>query len=188
MSFNPYAPPEYNPDNFSGGGADGPAQAWGVEEVLRQSWEIVKQHWVALIFGPMIGGAIANVPAQLVSGAGTGSKKEETIIVLAIVGAVLSFFIQTYFTAGVIQMTLTAARGGVPQVMQVFQGGSAYGRLLGTSLLSGLAVLLGFILLIVPGIILGLGFSPGYYYAVDAGKGLIELARELNQTNGHKGQ
>lgn len=189
MSFNPYAPPQSFPDQpvpVPAGGAGGP-QPWGIEEVLRSSWEIVKQHWVALIFGPLIGGVIGNVPAQILNQIGAASKDQDTIIAMAGVGMVIGFFVQTFFTAGTIQLALTAARGGAPQVMQVFSGGSAYLRLLGTSLLVTLAIMGGFLLLIVPGIILALGFSMAPYYAVDAGMGPVEAMKaSWEATTGHK--
>ncbi len=189
MTFNPYAPPQTFPDPSSPvvAGGNGAPQPWSIEEVLRQSWEIVKQHWVPLIFGPLIGGVIGSVPGQILNTVGRASKDQDTIIAMAVVGGLIGFFVQTFFTAGTIQLSLTAARGGPPQVMQVFSGGSAYLRLLGTNLLVTLAILGGFLLLIVPGIILALGFSMAPYYAVDAGMGPVEAMKaSWNAMNGHK--
>lgn len=178
MSFNPYAPPQAVPEFPTAGSAPaGSPQPWGIEEVIRSAWDIVKVHWVALIFGPLIGGVIGSVPGQIIQTAGNASRDKDTIIATVVIGTIINFFIQTYFTAGAIKMALTAARNGPPQVMQVFSGGSAYGRLLGTSLLVTLVVLLGFVLLVVPGIILALGLSMAPYYAVDAGMGPVEAMR-----------
>lgn len=187
VSFNPYAPPEHHPDQPAPRAAGAGPQPWGVEEVLRQSWEIVKQHWVALIFGPLIGSVIGSVPGQIFNSVGRASQDKDTIIAMAVVGGIVGFFVQTFFTAGAMQLALTGARGGAPQVTQVFSGGPAYLRLLGTSLLVTLAIMGGLLLLVVPGIILALGFSMAPYYAVDAGMGPVEAMRaSWNAMDGHK--
>lgn len=169
------------------GSRRGPAQAWSVDEVVRQAWEIVKQHWVALIFGPLIGSILGAIPGQILQGIGRASNDRDTIFLMTVLSALIGMFVQTFFTAGMIKLALTAARSGSPQISEVFSGGSAYLRLLGTSLLTGVVVGFGFILLIVPGIILAIGLAMAPYYAVDAEMGPVDAMKaSWEAMNGHK--
>ncbi|MBK8256151.1 MAG: hypothetical protein IPK82_26215 [Polyangiaceae bacterium] len=191
MSFNPYAPPEveFRETPPTPGMNAGPSSDFGIEEVLRQAWETVKVHWVALVFGPMIGGVIGGFPGQIVSGIGNASKDKDTMIGTTIAAVVIGMIIQTFFTAGAIQMQLTAARGGTPEVMQIFKGGPHYLRLLGTQLLVMLVCLGGCLLLVIPGIYLAFAFSMAPYYAVDAELGPIEAMRaSWDATRDKRGQ
>lgn len=167
---------------------EGAPQPWDIGEVLQSAWDVVKVHWAPLIFGPLLGGVLSNAPSQVLGGVARGAGDRDTILVMSVVGGLIAYVVQTFFTAGAMKMALTAARRGEPQFAQVFSGGSAFLRLLGTNFLVMLAVLLGMLCLIVPGIILGLGFSMAPYYAVDAGMGPIEaMGASWNATKGHKG-
>ena len=62
---------------------------------------------------------------------------------------------------------LSIARSGRPRFEEVFSGFNAFVRNMAIGLLVALAVGLGTLLLIIPGIILGVGLSMAYYIAID---------------------
>lgn len=201
MTFNPYAPPEEKPPFPSDGSAgdgpigDGPPQAWSAEDVLRTGWETTKVHWAPLVVGPIIAGVIAAAPGQILqfaagtsAGAGRRPPETETLVVVTVLSTLIGMVAQTFFQAGTIRLFLQAARGRSPEIAEIFRGGPAFFRLLGANILVGLAVLIGTLALIVPGVILALGFSMTPYYVVDTGMGPVEaMQASWRATTGHKG-
>jgi uncharacterized membrane protein len=190
-NFNPYAPPQANIEASSfGQHASGTPVPWSVGEVISLSWDLVKKHWPALVFGPVIAQILAAIPGQLggVLGAIGGLSEDVTLLIslpLTIVGMILGFWLQ----GGTMKMFLSAARGGTPQLSDIFSGGAFTGRLVLTSLLIGLAVMGGMLLLIVGAFIAGLGLLLAPYYVVDAGMRPMEAFRESwRSMKGNKGQ
>lgn len=193
VTFNPYAPPDDNSQQNAEEGSDaiaGPAQEWTIEEVLRLGWDRVKADWPVLIFAPLLAMGVGQV-----MGMGGGQIAQRMHIsplsweALGINFGVsfLAMFVHTYFQGGLLRIMLRAARGQTASFGLLFSGGSVYLKLLAVNLLLFLAVWSGMLLLIVPGVILGLGFSMGQFYVVDAGMGPIAaLNASWNATKGHK--
>lgn len=188
-NYNPYAPPQANIEAFSfEQHADGAPVPWSVGEVISLSWKLVKRHWPALVFGPVIVQILSAIPGQL--GAlleATGLVNETVALlingVLTLVGLIVGFWLQ----GGTIKMFLNAARGGTPQLGEIFSGGAFTGRLIVAGLLMGLAWLGGALLLLVGAIVVALGVMLTPYYVVDAGMRPTEALRQSwRAMNGHK--
>lgn len=190
-NFNPYAPPQANIEAVSFvQHASGAPVPWSVGEVVSLSWDLVKRHWPALVFGPVIAQILAAIPGQLgnIIRAVGGLSDNAALMIslpLTIIGAILGVWLQ----GGTIKMFLIAARGGTPQLTDIFSGGEFIWRLFLASLLLGLAFMGGALLLIVGAIIAALGLVLTPYYVVDAGLRPMEALRESwRSMNGHKGQ
>ncbi len=104
-------------------------------------------------------------------------------LILQLIGNIVQIFI----LGGVVAAALKAVRGQPFSYGDVFSGGRYFGAMLVASILVSLAVSLGFLLCIVPGVILALGLGLYSYAVVDEGlSGVDALKRSWELTLGHK--
>jgi len=198
MTYNPYgAPAAQGPIAQQPIGPPGTPQPWEAGEVVSRSWDIVKVHWVPLVFGTMIGSAAASAPQQIgsfyniiVHGPGSRYPFHDPIYVSLFVGGmIVGWVLQAFFQAGFTKMYLAAARGGAPEFAHIFSGAPRFLPMLGAMFLQLLLVTIGFMLFIVPGVILALGLMLYPYYVVDREMGPIEaLKASWATTMGQKGK
>lgn len=199
MAYNPYgAPAAQGPIAPQVQGPPGTPQPWEAGEVVSRAWEIVKVHWVPLVFGTMIGSAAASAPQQIgsfynmIAHGPTADKypvDDPIWLGLAIGGGVIGWVLQAFFQAGFTKMYVTAARGGTPEFSHVFSGGPRFLPMLGAMFLQFLVIFLGFLFLIVPGVILALGLVLTPYYVVDRNMGPVEAMKaSWAATMGEKGK
>ena len=107
-------------------------------------------------------------------------------ILLSIVGHLATSAFQVWIGIGQALFFLKIARGQEAEIGDVFTGGAYFLRILGASILFGLAFTAGMLLCIVPGIIFALMFWPFYYLIVDRNVGVFDsfgLARECTAGN-----
>jgi uncharacterized membrane protein len=108
--------------------------------------------------------------------------------VAAVLNGVVGFVIGVFFTVGSTRIFLTATRGQPPQFGVLFSGADRFLPLLATQVLLLFAVAVGFVLLIIPGIILAFGLSMAPYLCIDQGLGPVEsLQKSWEITKGQKG-
>ncbi|MBX3183641.1 MAG: hypothetical protein KIT72_05920 [Polyangiaceae bacterium] len=190
---NPYAAPQFpgdGPSSVSGGFGD--PTAWTPTGVLSQGFEIFKLNWVPLFFGPLIVALAGQIPSQglqmLVAASGMHPESPEALG-LTVLGAVIGHAVGTYFQVGQIRMFLQAARGNTPDFAVLFSGGDRFVPVLIASLIGGLGVALGLILLIVPGVILAIGWYFAPYLIVERNCTPMEaLKRSWALCDGQKGK
>lgn len=198
MAYNPYGAPGAHAQVAAPLAPPGSGpQPWEAGEVIGRSWDIVKVHWVPLVFGTMIGSAAASAPQQIASfynlftqGPGHRSDFSDPIYIgLMVAGLFIGWVLQAFFQAGFIRMYLSAARGQSPEFAHVFSGGPHFFRMLGAMVIHSILVVLGFAFLIVPGVILSLGLLLYPYYVVDRGMQPIDALRaSWEATTGQKGK
>jgi len=109
------------------------------------------------------------------------------------VSGLFTFIINVLVTGpigyGVYYVYLRAARGEKPEIQDMFAAFGNYWNAVLAGLLVGVIVVIGFVLLIVPGIIFAckLAFTP--YLVVDRKMDVIDAVKESwNMTRGHAGQ
>jgi uncharacterized membrane protein len=110
-------------------------------------------------------------------------------IVPSILGGVVNLLMQAYIMGGVVEVGLRTARGETTTVGDVFGGGKYFGAYLVGSIVNAVLVTLGFVLCIVPGVIVALGICMYGQFIVDrklSGVDAIKASWEL--TKGHKVQ
>jgi hypothetical protein len=170
----------------------GAPEPWEVGDVIGHAWRVFKPHWATLVFTQLISGVIGGVP-NYIPGVLVATQAVEpnsstywTIYgVCLVVGLVFSSF----FTGGMIKIWCAASRGQTPQFGDMFAGASRFLPLLGTLFLTLLVVMLGYVALVVPGIILGLGLAFAQCYVVDQNMGPIAAMKaSWEATKGHKGK
>jgi len=172
-------------------------------EILSRTWEIYKDN-----LGLVVGSALAylgmafvlTIVSSLIQqaltmaavGPGAGrpgnNQVEAGLVVLAftVVFSVLNIAISAFLEAGLHLVLLRIARGQNAAVSDVFSGGRYFWRFFWGTILFQLMLTIGFVFLIIPGIILSLMFWPFYYVIVDRDAGVIDAltrAREVTQGN-----
>ncbi len=188
---NPYAAPQFPGDvpSFKPGGFGAPTP-WTPMGVLQEAFELFKRNWVPLFFGPLVVALAGQIPGQalqmLVVGAGMDPESPEAVG-LTVLGGVLGQVVGTYFQVGQIRMFLQAARGETPEFAVLFTGGNRFIPVFIASLVGGIGVALGLVLLIVPGVILAIGWYFAPYLIVEQNLSPIEsLKRSWALCDGQK--
>jgi uncharacterized membrane protein len=192
MNYNPYAAPQAAPLQAQGTAPVGAPQPWEVGEVLSRAWEIYKLHWGVLTGALAVFVLCAFVPFGVLGGilGATGNGPGTDTYTGASGGMqILAQMIQAFFMIGLYRMFLAAARGETPQFATLFSGGPRFLPYFGLTILLLLIYGFGFILLLVPGIILSCGLWASGFFIADTNIGVIDsLKSSWEATKGHKGQ
>jgi hypothetical protein len=116
----------------------------------------------------------------------TGSLEISTIIALGLVALIISLFLYAMTTV----LALRASQGKKPSFHELVDGARAnFWRLLGVALISGLLVVVGLILLIIPGIFLIQRLIMASFFVIDKGMGVIDaLNASWSLSKKHSGQ
>lgn len=163
-----------------------------VSDVLVEGFELLKADWTqyvliaALLVVPLTLVEVAVARSFVDDGSGDVTMAGGSVVV-ALLGAVFSIVVQLVVT-GALTRAGVAALAGEPIVLADSLGHAwrRLGGLLWVVVLSGLAILAGFIALIVPGIILAVLLSVSVQaFVVEGARGPAALARSWNLVKGH---
>lgn len=192
MEENPYAAPSVDPipTPSTGRQTEGPRD-WTIGEVLGVGWEAVKKNPGVLVGGYFLIAMLQQALQSVVRYAifGTFAQPEDPMEVLQTTGVTtpIALVIAVFFTIGQFRVALASARGEPVDFGMFFSG---LDRLLPGLLLMVImyvGIVLGFILLIVPGAILALAWSLSFMCLADRKMGPIEaLSDSWEQTKGQK--
>jgi hypothetical protein len=175
-------------------------QPWSPTEPLSFAWERVKADpgtiLGSLILGQILTWAVGGA-GHLVSRLVVGfdrytelSRNPFDPVLLGTSGFVslLSWPVSTFLVLGMMRFSLKVARGERYATSDLFSGGPYLLSGLAAGILAFLGVAAGLVLLIVPGVILSLGWFLATPLIVDRGLGPVEALRESwRLTTGHKG-
>jgi hypothetical protein len=119
-----------------------------VGRVIGQAFDTYKQY-----AGPLLGGALIVIGVAAIASAllsATGS------VILALVGAVIAFVAQFLYTGYVVKLVQDVRDGRKDSSMgELFSAAAPYiGALILNGIMAGIAIAIGFVLLIIPGLIL----------------------------------
>jgi len=176
-------------------------------EVISTSWEIFKSQ-MGLLIGGMIVYALIMIAIsflmQLIQGGmmaafmggrpggfpgrpgGVRQPPVGALILITFVSMILNLLVQSFFQAGWSLFFLKVARGTNPEIANLFGGGPYYLRMLGNSILFIIMMYIGFLLCIIPGIIVALMFWPFQYVIVDDSsppQSALSRAKDLTEGN-----
>ena len=87
--------------------------------------------------------------------------------IFALFSSILSNVFQSFVAIGDLQLMLALLRRQPASIGMLFSGGERLLPTIGVSILLGLAIVMGFLLLIIPGIIVILFYWPAYYLVID---------------------
>ncbi|QDU43883.1 hypothetical protein Mal52_23600 [Symmachiella dynata] len=164
-----------------------------VGEVMGTSWEIFKANLGACVGATIVVLMLNGFVQQGVGGVQTlilgdqPGNQMGLFIVIQLIGFLISFAFQTWLTVGQTIFFLNVARGKEATIGQVFTGGAMLPNALGAQILFTIMYMIGFVLLIVPGIIIALMFSQNLPLIADRNLSVmdaLQTSREI--TNGNK--
>lgn len=194
------SPPDFGGPGSPGGfGAYGPPPGappgdpmrpptWGPGEAVSFAWDRIKADPGTILGALIVGGIISNATNSVSNGV---QQMDPDSIAFQLMGAGLSlvnFVIAAFMMGGMTMFCLKVARGEPYEFGDIFKGGPYFLGILVANLLTGLGVVFGLLLLIVPGIFLALAWSMTVPVLVDRQLGPIEAMKESWQlTTGHKG-
>ncbi len=150
------------------------------QEALQFGWEAAKRSLGFFVILLIIIMAVSGTFSAL-------TKMRGTLALIALVAAVANFVIQQLFGIGLTRIALKFCDREKPEVADLFSGGSLFFNYFFTTILYGLIVAAGMILLIVPGVIWAIRFGMAPYLVVDKGLGPMEALRKSSElTSGVK--
>jgi len=155
-------------------------------EAVGFSWGIVKTHFWLLV-GIVLIMLFLPLPFRLIGNEfkNAGGNFASTAFIFSLAAFVLDIILQL----GVFRVCLAFVRGSTPKVSDLFKEYNFFFKYLGASILYGLIVVGGLILLIVPGVIWSIKFSMYGYFIIDKNVGPIEaLKMSADLTAGSKGK
>ena len=149
---------------------------WDIGGVLGAGWDAFKKNWVVLVFAPFVGMVAAYLPMflMLVIGNAIGGIVAS---LFSLIGFVAFMVLFSFVLVGMVKIFLKGARGETPSFGDVFSGASRFVPMLGAMVIVGCLVSIGYVFLVVPGVILALGLSLTTFYVVDQNMGPIEAAK-----------
>ncbi|MBI4122537.1 MAG: hypothetical protein HY462_00905 [Parcubacteria group bacterium] len=155
--------------------------AFSIGEALRLGWRTTKEHFwffVGLLLIIIVISMVPGVVFQVL---------EIREGVAVIVSQVIIMVFAILFKIGLLKIALAFVRGGRPSMAELYRSWHLFLKFLAGTLLYWLILLGGFILFIVPGIILALKFQWYTYFIVDKGLGPIAALKASSRaTNGLK--
>jgi uncharacterized membrane protein len=181
-----------------------PAEGWSAIEALTFGWEAIKSDYVGVAVpivvasfavGVVSGGVsfiMSLFRAALVRLLVEGGVGEALVLSVASIGINLvtqlfSMLLQALIMGGIVDLCLRVCRGGKAPLSTVLSGARYFVPMFIGQLLMMLAIFVGSLLCVVPGVILALGLLFWSYLVVDRGLGPVAaLQRSWEITNGHK--
>lgn len=198
---NVYSPPRADLERAEQAGAGRRLpRGWGPVEVLQACWELLQRD-----MGPWLGVAVItfaisfgiNLISQfgslLLGGLSGAAEIDPAIIgvlsgILVFGSSIVGWVVQIYLYVGQVRMALASTRGQPVTLGTLFSGWDILPAALGASILVALGTLIGFVLLIIPGIIFVWGVTLYLYAMVDRNLGAVESVQESWRiTDGYKG-
>ena len=155
----------------------------GVGSSYKNGWRQLWKYFLELFLIGLIG-AVIGVPSGM--GGWLGGDAAAAVGILGFLGFVYGVLIVNPVDYGVSFAHLKAARGDKLEIKDMFEAFRNYWNAVLANLLVGIIVMIGFVLLIIPGIIFAckLAFTP--YLVVDRKMDVIGAVKESwRMTNGH---
>jgi hypothetical protein len=190
--YNPYAAPAAPVPVIVGVPPTSDPQPWSIGEAIHLGWEAYKANWAPLTLGYFFATALGGIPGQIApSLALVGVLKQGTVtywaahVPLTIVGWLVAEFLAAGFT----RAGLIVIRNGRATIGDFFRAGDRFLPFALCSLVRTTLTAFGLLLLVVPGVVLVLGFANAPFYVIDQRLGPIEALRaSWRSTDGQKGE
>jgi uncharacterized membrane protein len=155
------------------------ALGFGWETFKRRPWFFVGSAFVILLISGVVNGFTSGIDAAI-----NGSGEDPSIL-----GSVINLALGTLVNMGATAFYLAAHDNPKTVDLSSLWHPRPFWKFLGASILLAIAVIVGFLLLIVPGIIFGLMFMFTTFIVIERELGPIDAMNESNRmTRGHKWQ
>lgn len=165
----------------------GGTSSWTIGGVVSAGWEGFKRDPVTLIAAGVIGYMLVFALGIVAGLFGAGGNEPTAGAFVQFVFSIAQSILAAFLSIGWIRIYLTTARGGKADLSQLFSGGDVVVWMVIGNLLVTVGAALGLILLILPGIVLMLGWSLTSFFIADAGMGPVQaISASWNATRGQK--
>lgn len=162
-------------------------KAFPRKEFMGTAWPLAKKYLGTFVGILLVQQILVNLPSIITGVLQFVYKLPEEEPISSSLNFLVTTAISIILQAGLVAIALKTIAGGTPRVADLFSQMRFFWRYLGASILYGLIVLGGFLLLIVPGVIWFLKFSLWPYFLVDQNVGVIEsLKLSARATKGYK--
>ncbi|MBI1961698.1 MAG: DUF975 family protein [Parcubacteria group bacterium] len=152
------------------------AQFFSISEAMRFGWRTAKKHfWFFLRLIAVV--LVVTYGPALIAQSFDRTELPTLAVLLFFLAGILFWVLQLLVSVGLIQIVLTHVSGGRGHINDLFSGGRHVVNYFLGSLAYGLAVAAGFVLLVIPGIILMVRLQFYQYLIVDARMGPIEALK-----------
>jgi hypothetical protein len=172
-SDNPFSPTFHEPTPFSATPSNTEIRNVVPElgDIFQYAWNTWKYHLGLLVGATVIIFALFFMLGVISGFIGAALQQNgEPTPASSIFGTVFSIFnnlLSIFLGIGYLKLMLDLLRGKPTSISTLFSGGDRFLSILGFSILFGLMLFGGFLLLIVPGVIMLFRFWPAYYLVVD---------------------
>jgi uncharacterized membrane protein len=155
-------------------------QIFSIKESLSAGWDIFIKNWKLFILISITTAILSSIQGKV-----NDEEARSAAVIISIAIAVLS----TIIDLGVLKVTINIFDKKKAEYLDIFRYTKYFWRYLGASILYGLLITAGLILLIVPGIIWALKYSMVLNLIVDKDMGVFESFKKSGElTNGVKWQ
>ncbi|QDV69848.1 hypothetical protein Poly24_35660 [Rosistilla carotiformis] len=183
-SANPYASPTAAARPMAGGSSGAMSvQPMDPAGAVTIAWELFKMN-AALLIGAFLTQFFLNMGISVVSAIlqvalvqALGDPNSPAIALTNVGTSVLNQLLQLWIGIGILRINLAVARGQEANFGMLFSGSPYILRYIGASILFGLGMFVGILLLIVPGIYFALTYWSYFYFLVDRDCGVMESFR-----------
>lgn len=159
-------------------------------DIFRHAWDTWKNN-LALVVGASVIAFAISIALSIIAGlteVGLQDNGRPTVAstTAAVIFNIVGNIIQIFLGIGEVRLLCALLRGQPGEISMLFSGGERFLPTLGVSLLFGLMLLGGFLLLIVPGVIILFKFWPCYYLVIDRSVPVMKsfgLASETTRGN-----
>lgn len=152
-----------------------------VKEALSYGWKTFKKNWQFLVLAFLIVAIAGMIPNWL------HDWSRENMPSLNFVFTILGWIVQMITSIGVLVITLKIVDGKKPELSDIYKHYGYFLNYFLGSLLYGLVVIAGLILLVVPGIIWGIKYQYTTYLIVDKKMSPMDAFKKSGKiTEGHK--
>lgn len=164
------------------------AWAWVTKDFGGVALPLAVAWLVMLLPQSLLGGARGFAQSFLVT---SGAIDTDTSALIGLIMGPISFAVgvlsQAYFLGGIARFALTVARGRKPEFGEVFAGGSTFGAMFVGQLLLTIAIGVGLVFCVVPGVIIAIACQFYALFIVDKQlSGVDALKASWEVTKGHR--
>ena len=166
-----------------------PMKSFNFSDVLGYGWRVMKKNlWFFVAVG-FIWVIISYIPPIIQMMLKYMKLQEIIYFVIYIITTILGWIITIILKIGLTKIALSFCDERKSNITVLFDGLNGFWRYVATGILYALIILIGYILLILPGIILTIKFGLCFYFVVDKGLGPINALKASSRaTMGAKTQ
>ena len=151
---------------------------------IRAGWEIFKKRPLIIVGAFVLAMAISGIASSLLSPA-EGAPVTAASVLMSIASAIIGIFVEL----GLLTFAIRAHDNVEAVKVNDLWNPNAFLRYFGAQILVGITVIVGLILVVVPGIIAAMGLMFASYLVIDKGRGPLEAYKESwKMAKGHKMQ